>query len=70
MLNLHGIGLSDHLPLAEDDYIVGMSSEQIDGDEWLLLRTHRNRRFMAQANDAGGLNVQELTAPPRGEKNG
>lgn len=59
-LNIKGIGISDRLPIDDDDFIVEMRREQIDGEEWLFLRTYNNRQFHAQANDAGGLNVKEL----------
>lgn len=60
MLNLRGSGVADALPLASGDYIADMFSGQIDGDEWLFLMTAQDRFFIAQANDAGGLNVQEI----------
>lgn len=48
------------LPIAEGDYIADMFSGQIYGEEWLFLMTAQGRYFIAQPNDAGGLNVQEI----------
>lgn len=68
-LNVCGHGVVSGLPLNDGDYIDRMFSEDIDGVEWLFIGTAHGRRFLAEPNDAGGLNVSEL-ADPKAEAEG